>query len=124
MTPERFTSKRLGACQLALSRDPIVLFEGVPDVVLKFTILSSGPSLCDQIRSRGRVTLSPPRSLGIKIHKLAKLNLCSVTVRIEPSVCYTPEARCVGGLMLSLICDAAPSPYGPQSLPARAGRPL
>ena len=123
LTPEAAHRKCLGACQLALSCDPIVLFEGVPDLVLIFTILSSGHSFCDQVRSWGRVKLSPPRTFGVKIHKLANLEfVCHA--RIEPSVCYTPEARCVGGLVLSLICDAAPSAYGPQSLPARAGRPL
>jgi hypothetical protein len=30
----RLTSKRLGASQVALSCDPIVFFEGVPDLVL------------------------------------------------------------------------------------------
>ena len=40
------------------------------------------------------------------------LNLCSVTARIEPSVCYTPETRCVGGLVLSLIRTLRHLPMG------------
>src|SRR6478672_9121397 len=41
LTPEAAPSNRLGARQVALPCDPIVLFEGVPDLVLKFTILCS-----------------------------------------------------------------------------------
>ena len=57
------------ARQFALSCDPIVLFEGVPDLVLTFTILCSGQSSCDQVRSWYHVELRP--HLGVKIHKLA-----------------------------------------------------
>ena len=64
-------SKRLGARQVALSCDPIILFEGVPDLVLTFTILCSGQSSCDQVRSWYHVELRP--HLGVKIHKLANL---------------------------------------------------
>ena len=53
----------------ALSCDPIVLFEGVPDLVLTLTILCSGQSSCDQVRSWYHVELRP--HLGVKIHKLA-----------------------------------------------------
>ena len=63
---KRFTSKCLGVRQLALSCDPIVLFEGVPDLVLTFTILCSGQSFYDQVRSWYHVERRP--HLGVKIH--------------------------------------------------------
>ena len=87
LTPEAAPRKRLGARQLALSCDPIVLFEGVPDLVLTFTILCSGQSFCDQIRSRRCVERRPHRSFGVKIHKLANLKFVFGHARIEPSVC-------------------------------------
>jgi hypothetical protein len=40
------------ARQFALSCDPIVVFDGAPDLVLKFTILPRGQTLCDLVRSR------------------------------------------------------------------------
>jgi hypothetical protein len=70
---KRLASKRLGARQLALSCDQIVVFEGVPDLVLKFTILRSGQSFCDLVRSWYRVELRPRCSFGVKIHQLANL---------------------------------------------------
>ena len=81
----RITSKRLGACQLALSCDPIVLFEGVPDLVLTFTILCSGQSSCDLVRSWWyRVELWPYRSFGVKIHQLPDLEFVFGHAGIEP----------------------------------------
>ena len=49
----------------------VVLFEAVPDLVLTLTILCSGQSSCDQVRSWYHVELRP--HLGVKIHKLANL---------------------------------------------------
>ena len=80
----RLTSKRLGASQVALSCDPIVFFEGVPDLVLKFTIFRSGQSFCDLVRSRYRVELRSHRSFGVKVHQLANLEFVFAHAGIEP----------------------------------------
>ena len=80
----RLTSKRLGACQLALSCDPIIFFEGVPDLVLKLTIFRSGQSFCDLVQSWYRVELTSQRSLGVKVHQLANLEFVFAHAGIEP----------------------------------------
>ena len=84
MLETRLTSKRLGASQVALSCDPIVFFEGVPDLVLKFTIFRSGQSFCDLVRSRYRVELRSHRSFGVKVHQLANLEFVFAHAGIEP----------------------------------------
>jgi len=53
----------LGARQVALSCDPIIFFEGVPDLVLKFTIFRSGQSFCDLVRSWYRVDPASTRNI-------------------------------------------------------------
>ena len=78
------TSKRLGASQVALSCDPIVFFEGAPDLVLKFTIFRGGQSFCDLVRSRYRVELRSHRSFGLKVHQLANLEFVVAHAGIEP----------------------------------------
>ena len=80
----RLTSRRLGARQVALSCDPIIFFEGVPDLVLKFTIFRSGQSFCDLVRSWYRIELRSQRSLGVKVHQLANLEFVFAHAGIEP----------------------------------------
>jgi hypothetical protein len=80
----RLNSKRSGASQVALSCDPIVFFEGVPDLVLKFTILCSGQSFCDLVRSWYHVELRSQRCFGVKVHQLANLEFVFGHAEIEP----------------------------------------
>src|SRR4029077_834720 len=87
LTPEAAHQQALGARQLALSCDPIVLFEGGPDLVPKFTILCSGQSSCDLVRSWWyRVELRPHGSFGVKIHQLPNLEFVFAHAGIEPPV--------------------------------------
>jgi hypothetical protein len=72
MTSEAAPSNRLGARQVALPCDPIVRFKGVPDLVLKFTILRSRQPLCDLAWSWCRC-LQPSRPFGMEMHKLSDL---------------------------------------------------
>ena len=97
---KRHISKRSGARQLALSCDPIVLFEVAPDLVLKFTILCSRQSLCDLVRSWYRVELRSHRSFGVKVHQLANLEFVFVHAGIDPPMdspsCATGRAGNTG----------------------------
>ena len=87
---KRLASNCLGARQLALSCDPIVLFEGVPDLVLTFTILCSGQSSCDQVRSWYHIELRP--HLGVN-RSWPILNLCSVTRHLAICICWRAPER-------------------------------
>jgi hypothetical protein len=71
--PSATKSQGSHACQFALSCDAVVLFEGVPNLVLTLTILCGGQSSCDLVRSWYRVERRPHCSFGVKIHQLANL---------------------------------------------------
>jgi hypothetical protein len=89
----RLNSKRSGASQVALSCDPIVFFEGVPDLVLNFTILCSGQSFCDLVRSWYHVELRSQRCFGVKVHQLANLEFVFGHAEIEPPDGHVAELR-------------------------------